>query len=161
MNCKFFIIFYLFLIIFITFCHADENENNLEIEPAVLILQIGKEGEFKCDANDVFELKDLIWITPNNVSLKDGQSDKSKRLSNTKGVLKIKKISIHDTGLYKCTDASKSNVTTSYLKVFEMPSYVFEGSIIIAVDAILFFLFVASIIHKYRINRIKEDVQAF
>ncbi|CAH8495135.1 unnamed protein product [Heterobilharzia americana] len=154
-DCCFYTVFITVIGLFL--CVVSEE---LSVEPIAQALRVGESGVFECLENST-HTEYLQWTLPDNTVLLNGNQSVDGRFANENGILKMNNLTLHDSGEFLCEDPQTSNNVTGHLKVYIMPSYILEGSVVIAINGVLLILFIYSIIKTYREQNRKDRMHAF
>lgn len=115
--------------------------------------ELGTELELTCNKPDG---DDVVWVLPSG---EQASNRTTNRISQVDSNLKIANISWNDTGTYMCHVINGHHNDTLVFKVFEMPSYYYEGIIILAINSALLVLFLVCLIVTTIRNRQKRKLE--
>nr|CAH8840956.1 unnamed protein product [Trichobilharzia regenti] len=133
----------------------------LSVSPIAQALRVGESGIFECSTENSSHASYLQWILNDDTVLLNGNQSADGRFANENGILTMSNLTVQHSGEYQCFDPETNSNVTSHLKVYIMPSYVLEGSIVIAVNGVLLILFIYSVIKTYREQNRKDRMHAF
>ncbi|CAH8501571.1 unnamed protein product [Schistosoma margrebowiei] len=152
-----FYILYLTVIQFTIYAVCEE----LSVSPIAQALRVDESGIFECSFENSSYNSNLKWILFDGTVLLNGNTSQDGRFINEDGILKMTNLTIPDSGEYNCVNVEVNTTVTAHLKVYIMPSYLLEGSIVLAINGVLFILFIYSMIKTYREQNIKDRMHAF
>ena len=129
----------------VTPAYSQEVEE-LKIDPKEAANQEGEEVEFVCTNSNATNNETLIWYYHNGTTISNLNMS---RFAENGGTLKIMDIQMVDAGDYMCSTESGTLNATAILKVYQMPSYLVEGLVLMGINIALVLIFIACAVWRF------------
>ncbi|CAH1782088.1 unnamed protein product [Owenia fusiformis] len=121
---------------------SDEFPDNVNITTSCGMLKanVGEQIEIQCILNPALAIPPhkIDWINPNGTNVR---SNTTGAVHQTNGTLMIKNADLKHTGVYTCIATNGTFVKEVHINIYEIPSYLFEGMIIVAINGVLLVIF--------------------
>ncbi|KAL8593573.1 hypothetical protein ACOMHN_024276 [Nucella lapillus] len=145
----------LFFLLLLPHPSVSEDEP-ISVEASIVAVEQGYTVEVECSTT---ETQTPRWYLGANATGNPPlPQDKSQRIfSNAStGTLTVKEAKLNDSGIYLCQTFSQQHSATFELRVYEMPTYLTEGVIIMATSGVLLLVFLGAVLIQWLQKR-KRD----
>lgn len=133
---------------------------DLVVEPSLLVSEVHRDVSFLCSMDS--RPLSVNWKLPSGEVLLANGSSTNNRFENFNGTLSISNVSITDSGEYECS-MDDNTTSVGVLKIFIMPSYTLDLSLICGLNVLLIILFIISNVFnhiRYKITHSMTDLRA-
>lgn len=150
---------------------AEDTETVLRVVPSNMAVEPGQDVVLACQHFPENQTEDtkLVWFMPSgegplsklavNQSYAEKNGSKFYRFQSENGTLTIKNATYDDAGTYTCKNENQKLEIQSIVKVYEMPSYITEIIVVLAINAILIVIFIACSIWTFFKDRKQANIE--